>query len=273
MILVFIFGTVEKNAFKLPKDIHILYMGNSTIECAVNDKMLKGSYNMGHSYEHIQFVYAKLKILKELNPQIDTVILGFEDRILSKPRKNQSDGWQAGTPTRYTYIKQLSWKDVENNIRYYNVKWNWDYFQRLPFYLRLRQTWSNLNIKDLDMGGFLALKNEKNAQTSKPEACIFPMEDLNEGTLYYLKEIENYCKSNNITLIFIAPPKYKSRWCESTYKQIHRKYFKHIPLYDYTCIEYPDSCYADLIHLNQKGARLFSSQLSKGFDCIHSTKY
>ena len=65
---------------KLSNDTDIVFAGNSTVECAVDDKLIAGSVNIAQSGEAYLYSYVKIKALSEVNKQIKTVFLGFSYR-------------------------------------------------------------------------------------------------------------------------------------------------------------------------------------------------
>ena len=251
----------EKKFFKLPSNVTTVFLGNSTIECAVNDSLLTNTLNFARSSESLEFAYAKLKLLKDNNPQIDTAFLGFDDIILF------NKGFIPDHTNIY-FTKNFNLNDVK-----FNFKGN--YFNRNIFLSHLYDLnkirpilnsyfMDSINIKNLGIGGYLWLDRKKleiipennNKKINSEDSLIektFP--PLNK---FYLDEIIEYCKENDITLIFLNTPKYHSVWKDSLYRQIHQTYYPEIKIIDLMEKIYPDSCYGDALHLNYKGARKFS---------------
>ena len=89
---------------------------------------------------------------------------------------------------------------------------------------------------------------------------------------YYLKKIIKFCEDNDMIIILLATPQhYKSKIDTITSKQYHQQNFSEIPFYDLRNMQFPDSCFGDLNHLNYKGARIFSEYLDK--EVLHKNNY
>lgn len=275
-VYVFNIAFIKGNASKLrlPDDVHTVYLGNSTIETSVNDSIVPHSFNMGKSADHIEFIYTKIKMLKRVNPQIDTIVIGLDDIIL---HKEKDDDWAKHGINSPFFFTEFDIDDHISNLRNFSFKWNSGYLTSLYdgldwFYLTTKK---NGTPRDLKVGGYLYLVRDKLyldiTKNRADHLKQYASDDVSEGILHYFRKITNFCTTNDITLIFMSTPKHKERWNQRSYREIHSKYFPEIPLYDFTEITYPDSCYGDVVHLNYRGARVFSEQLAQGFDSVHST--
>lgn len=269
-----VFITANAYKLRLPDDVHTVYMGNSTIETSVNDTIVPHSFNMGKSAEHIEFVYAKIKMLKRANPQIDTLVVGLDDIILYK---EDDEDWSKHFINSPFFFTEFDIDDHISNLRNFSFKWNSGYLSSMYnglgwFYLTISKSGSP---RDLAVGEYLYLVRDKLQLDIKKNLAGHSKrhnpDDVSDGILHYFRKIISFCKDNDITLVFITTPKHKEVWHQNCYREIHSKYFPEIPLYDFTEITYPDSCYGDVVHLNYRGARVFSEQLAQGFDSVHST--
>ena len=61
---------------RLPENCYTVFVGNSHIECAINDTILKNSFNFGRSAEQMEFIYCKVKLLKKYN--VNRISLGVQ---------------------------------------------------------------------------------------------------------------------------------------------------------------------------------------------------
>ena len=93
--------------------------------------------------------------------------------------------------------------------------------------------------------------------------------DIPDQNIRYYKKLDKWCQQNNITLVFLNNPMHRSVWCDTTYRKIYSEYFTHIPFIDNTHIELPDSCFADRVHLNTTGARIYTDSLRKQIHSLH----
>lgn len=265
--------TKKASWLRLPDDVHTVFMGNSTIETSVNDTIVPHSMNMAKSADNVEFVYLKLKMLKRFNPQLDTLIVGLDDIILFKGDID----WTGYGINHPFYFSEFDLDDHISNLRHFKMRWNQRYITSLYDGMK----WYPLLIKkggspnDLQIGRYLYLERDKLQkdidENSKKYSTKYNPDEISEGVLHYFHKIISFCERNDITLIFITTPKHKEYWGRNAFREIHRRHFPNVPLYDYTEIAYPDSCYGDVVHLNNRGARIFSGQLSKGFDSVHST--
>lgn len=255
---------------KLPQNITTLYIGNSTIECAINDSVLPNTCNFARRAEPINYTYAKIKLLKKINPQIDTIILGFDDLVLF-----YSDIVYRTGPSLY-FLDQYDINDWRNNIKnnslYKNSKFishQYDFDKIFPM-VKSYFT-SDVSSSELEIGGHLKLKKnkldrdikERRKNSYKPNS----INSLSRNNKYYFDKIIEFCEENDLKLVFFCTPKHKEVWRDSCYKEIHQKYYSNIPLYDYLQYDLSDCCYSDCVHLNEKGALLFSKHLNQLKNC------
>ena len=85
----------------------------------------------------------------------------------------------------------------------------------------------------------------------------------------YLFKIIELCKLNNIEIILVNTPIYKVLHDHQGHLfKTYNRYFSDIPFYDYSTMELSDSCFTDLVHLNKKGAIVFSEKFNKQDELI-----
>lgn len=251
---------------RLPPGVTTIYMGNSTIECAINDTILPPShYNFARSSELIDFVFAKLRMLKRYNPAIDTVVVGLDDIILFK---DYSQPWETLYSHPY-FLAEFSPSEMFTMATTSSLPWFSSYFSQTYNISKIKRILRAKNDKDLDIGGFKYIVRDKlqtdlqrrNENRSRPHS----IDELNPYTLRFFKKLDSFCRDNKIKLIFLSTPKYENMHRDSAYRQFHRIYFPETPLYDYAAFELPDSCYGDCVHLNHQGAERFSAEIANGF--------
>ena len=250
-------------ALKLPDNITTFYVGNSTIEESVNDELLPGSLNLGRYGEPISMTYAKIKSFTEVNPQIDTVVISFDDTILFKDELTYPDN------NFLFFIGQFSLSDWLTNIKYLPLEKSAYSLTHLYNGGMLRiiaqNSISTPNIENYGIGGFNKLKRnelQKDIQRRRTNPSVPENADAWSGyQKYYLDKIVEYLKEKEITLVFLTTPKHREVWDQRAYKEIHSHYYSGIPLWDYTEYYLPDSCFADCYHLNFDGANYFTPNL------------
>lgn len=249
------------NGLKIPGNITTFYVGNSTIESAINDKNLDNSLNFARYGEPINYTYAKIKSFVEVNPQIDTIIMSFDDTILFKeevcyPQQNvlyffnqfESDDW-------LTNLRTLSLnKNFESFAHLYDIG------QIKPLILTLFN--SESNYRQLGIGGYYKI-NEYKLKTDIERRKHNPdkIKSEEEWPLYnkhYMDKIVKFCDDKKIALILLTTPKHKEVWDQEAFKAIHNKYYQEVLLLDFTKYNLTDSCFRDCYHINQKGAEIFT---------------
>ena len=255
----------RKALLTVPEDTTTVFLGNSTVELAVNDSLIPHSYNFARSAETFELLYAKLVLLKRYNPGVDTVIISFDDAIIT------ADEYLSHGSPKAVLTDAYSPKDWATDIDYYSVKNNKQFVSTLyHFYNILPAIKYNLNPGDGEnyIGGFHPehrrnLENEITAYERGEEIVGIDNTVFPSICRYYLDRIVDFCINKNITLIFLSVPKHKYFWNYDAYRDIHEKYYATIPLIDCMTMEFPDSCYVDVAHLNYIGADIFSARLKE----------
>ena len=82
-----------------------------------------------------------------------------------------------------------------------------------------------------------------------------------EMNLYYLEKCIAFLQSKNIKIYFVRSPmhkKHKGIFNEKLYQKLLHTRFKDIEFLDFKDYPLPDADFADLNHLNYKGANKFS---------------
>ena len=250
-------------AFKLPENINTIVLGNSTIEDGINDRVMGNSYNLGLGFEVMDHVYVKLKLLKKFNPQIDTVLIGFDDIILFKKEFNSPRIPNPSFLDQYDMQDRwMNFKEFSSTRRTESVLNLYNFFAVKNL---IKTNFKNPTLSDLDIGGYAAT-NRHNLERSikkRKESPNAPklIEDFPPINKYYLNRIIELSKTENIKLFFVTTPKHKITWSDSTYRDIHRKYFPDVAHIDCMQMSLPDSCFSDCTHLNYIGATCFGIKL------------
>lgn len=277
IICIVVFWTIicstRSETLRLPNNENIVFLGNSHIECAVNDSIVKNSFNFARSAENMEYIYCKVKLLKQYNPQLDTIVIGYDNVLLTHSYFKSA----MYSPYYYDTYTFNDLKAIFQNCRFEYLEGHFahpfDWLKIINIIPSFIHSDCNLHIL-ADMGGYLylfrdklkeAIKLQGNKHASKISKC-----DANSS--YFLKEIDNFCIQNDITLIFMHTPMHKSLISDvSFYKKYYKENYEHIRFYDFRDMHLPDSCFGDLDHLNYKGAKIFSEYLEK--DVFHKQNY
>ncbi len=257
---------------KLPNNENIVFLGNSHIECAVNDSIIKNSFNFARSAENMEYVYCKVKLLKQSNPQLDTVVIGFDNTLLTHTLSN------SGLYSPY-YYNTYTFSDLNALFKYSTLEYIESHIAHPLDWKKMinivsRYIKIDVDAHDLkDLGGYLYLVRDKlDVSIKQQNKKSYEIPQCEEIAEYFLKEIREYCAQNNITLIFMHTPMHKAlNWDNTLVKMFYRKNYSNIKFYDFRDMKLADSCFGDLDHLNYKGAKVFSEYLEK--EVFHKNNY
>lgn len=255
-LLIYRYTVTTKISWKLPENTHILFMGASGVELAINDTLFPNSINLSSSSEKYLFTYLKLERILHENSQVDTLFLGFAP----------TDIWE-NTDIKYFLDNDMS------------------YFFPLYFPLFTREEWKiyknkktsvitflcNKLLKDIprdihSFGGFLPKYKEYDSQNGQSrEWVVDPMKSGLEINYSYLKKIIELTKKRQVKLYFLYTPMYcpEDFYDQEYYYNAYKKYFSDVELFDYSHWDCPDHYRADEHHLNYKGACYFTLELRK----------
>ncbi len=257
---------------KLGNDIDIVFAGNSTVECAVDDKLITGSVNIAQSGEAYLYSYVKIKALSEVNKQIKTVFLGFSygDLLMDKEATwLYSDEFVIEKVQYYNYLLDTPEKDliIRNNPKAYFKGLTKSVFNNSISTLKSYSE-ENSGHKLTNFGGYKYLVRDRLGADpgvdSKNETAV----GKSYQQVKYLKMISELCRERSIQLVLFNTPKHRSYYenVDEDILQIWhdtRNSLDRDSLLDLATYELPDSCFGDLSHLNYRGARLFSQYLNE----------
>lgn len=273
--LIIIFGFIpicinqylkNNSYYRTDKSVSILFLGDSHVECAINDSMINHSINMASSADTYFYTYYKLQKLTDANPDIHTVILGYIDEFFLKADDEYTYGEEYMGNKYPKYSQLISLKD--KLFLFYKrpgvfliatrdaIKQDYILLFKKPEKIYLTLNW----------GGYLYLIRDKYSQDvaerKRPGANYKssdspPISPLN---LRYLKKIVNYCDSRKIKLILLRSP--LSNLCKRDnyeFSILLQNELKNVEYFDYSNFPMEDKDFADLSHLNYVGARKFSN--------------
>lgn len=279
IITFIIFGLIicsnRDKTLKLPDNCTIALLGNSHIECAVNDTVLKNSFNFARSAERTEFIFSKVKLLKKYNPELDTIVIGY-DNVLCFQSADSAFSSELYSPYFYDTHNFSSISKILTNssFKYINghIAHPFDWFKLLQIGESIIN--SKINIKDMtNLGGYLYLERDKLKEDIKRKHNKKNNNgDFDKLSVYFLDETLKFCHENNIIVIFLCPPQHKkSVFDNKFYREYYAQNYSNFKFYDFKDMELPDSCFGDLDHLNYKGAKVFSEYLEK--EVFHKNNY
>lgn len=255
----------------LSDDIFYVFAGNSAVECAVSDRIVKHSINIAESGEAYLYSYVKIKALAETNRQLKAVFLGysFADLLFEKEETWVfSDEFITEKVQYYNYLLGPSERSLlfSNNPRAYFKGMMKSVFNNISSILQASSKPKSPG-QLINFGGYKYLIRDK--LQADPGADLY-----NEGPVKksiqqerYLKMVSEICRKHSISLILFTTPKHKSY--TDNLDEANRQLWLEVrnslasdSLLDLSRYSLPDSCFGDLSHLNYKGAAQFSRYLN-----------
>lgn len=264
---------------KLPESERIVFLGNSRIEYAINDTILKNSFNFGRSAEPMECIYSKTILLQQYNPHLDTIIIEFDNYLLCYG-SNKGIHPKLYSPYFFdTYtLTDLFQMTITGSFEFIasHLYHPFQYLKLtdfIPSYIGY-----DCNVHDLNaLGGFnysnrdkleLDINIQKKSKKEKNDNNTIHCDSM---MCYFLDETIRFCKENDITVIFLSTPIHHKFSDSNYYKQFHNAHYSDIPFYDFQDMALPDSCFGDMVHLNHKGAAVFSEYLER--NVFHKNNY
>lgn len=244
---------------------HILICGNSTVEYGINDSLISNSLNVGFNAEHMDFIYAKIKMIKKYSSSVDMVLIAVDDALIEK---DITEGYSSELHHPF-YYDQYDMDDVWFLLKNASLVWNESTISRpcrinhIITAVRSAKR-DSISFKELGIGGYYRLDRHKledeiNSkvpdQTPQPAGAVG--KDKYSYSLYFLKKIKEFCDSNGMTLIFFTTPKHSFSQ-QFNYKRLCGEYFPDVRLLDFTAMPLPDHCFGDTYHLNTEGSQYFT---------------
>lgn len=260
--------SLNQSAFVIPSDKNVLILGNSSLECAINDSIVSNGINLSNSGEAYIYTYLKMKLFLEANSQIDVVLLSFNyNSLLAHTEYQVLDHNGIQNIDRYCpFFKEDELSVFKKSFYYYRGIMKLPYTYRKVFFKSNQATY-----EDLSWGGYLHLDKNKLEENIQRYGNIMKQmkvtqKDYNNVSFqaYYLHKIISYCKQSGVTIILVNSPVYMDyQYGVEEYYRYYNTNYPDIPLWDYSALDLPDSFYADIYHLNYKGARVFSELIKK----------
>ena len=264
-------------SFKLPNEKNIIIVGDSRTECAIDDEIFSRAINISSSGTAYLYSYVKLRKFLAENSHVNKVLLSFSSVSINK----SLDKWTIGDeyireklPTYYFFfykeeISELFWvnkKAVLSAILSFPKN-------SLTCILKYISN-KNLTYKDLRIGGYLKLDRDRLEMDIELRKNEQPVHNEDSGVLgyqfdYLLKIIE-LCKTYNVELILINTPIYNSEIYGKKNELVNYNngYFAEVKYLYFADYPLPDNGYADITHLNYKGAEIFTQYLEDNYEMI-----
>lgn len=248
---------------------HILICGNSTVEYGVDDSLIPNSLNIGFNADHMDFIYAKIKMIKKYSPAVDTILIAVDDAMIEK---NVTQGYNSELHHPY-YYDQYSVGDIWYILNNSSLNWIESTIARPCRAVHIKTILgdigkNSMSFKALGIGGYYHLDRHKleedinisNDKDSELSTCCET--DKYSYSIYFLNRIKDFCDKNDMKLIFFTTPKH-SKAQTYNYKYICNEFFPDVELFDFTILPLSDMYFGDTYHLNTAGAQYFTPILSR----------
>lgn len=251
---------IRSHSWKLPEKVHVLFMGASHINHAIDDSMMESAVNWTRGSERYMYTYIKLQHLLPVNPQVDTIFLELAP----------TDLWE-DTDYKYHVLNEQSGY-VKTYWPFYE-KEHWKVVLEEPIQVATLVVSSLLEKDDLmqdkwwnHMGNYYNVSAVMNPKEVKPEL------EVSSGHGYavnyhYLRQIISLCNQHHIKLFFLETPTYHPEYFydqDYFYKAYH-DYFSDVEFVDYSRWPMKPSERYDAHHLNHKGAVRFTKEIMDRF--------
>lgn len=274
VLLLLNYYLIDSNEFSIDSNKEILILGDSNSKRAVNDSIFNKAFNFSGSADSYYYSYLKLSKVIETNKQINTVFLSFS------PHNIIDNGWlfnEDDMITRFPkYYPLMNFSDF-----------SFLYKQRRPvLFASINRVFRNTPGTVLSkIGGskitenyggyeFVTGNNLKlvlskfNKEEDIPHFNLPNVFKISLQEMFYLRKIVTLCKDKSLKLILMNPPKRKEllthkRYFVAEFNNFYDCELNNIPFLDFSNFVLPDECYNDLVHLNYKGAKIFSTLLNE----------
>lgn len=251
-------------SFKLPEEKTILAIGDSQMQAAVNDSIITNVANVSDFHENYWSMLIRMRIYKEVNPQIDTVLLGVTPHTVARFKDEffANFGYMEKVTKYYLpWLRPSEWiflfshdaTDVLSAL-----------VTPLSFYWNPTEDYVR-DMGHFDAAGFSHLQQDIAEGVSRLKENPEYIEYGNEETLKSLRRIIDWCDSEGIHLIGLDTPVYQADdyFNMENYRKLMSSEFADLERWEYLDLDIPDDYRRDVNHLNRRGADFFTKLLSE----------
>lgn len=254
------------NYFEVPGATQRLVLGHSHPECAFDDTILSGTKNLAQSGESYFYTYLKLKKLLEGNDQIKTVFLELTNNQIRFDMEEWIWDDKHLSHRFHKYCAFMDWDDlmllVVRNPRPLINGQSLALRENLKFLLKGQR---NLP-EEQSWGGYLPLEEVlKDKKIGKYRGSKTIPQKLAEVNLTYLGKCLELCRNNDVKAFLVRSPLHPEYLTpnEEHFLSTRRERFPEVPFLDFREFPLLTEDFADLEHVNQAGAKKFSTFVGK----------
>jgi hypothetical protein len=255
-----------KSNFALKAPVKNVIFGHSHPTYAFNDSLISDFKNLAQSRQSYFYSFIKARNVLSQNNSIKAVFIEFTNNQISK----EMDDWiwdDYAVSSRFpSYLPFMNKDEIKllykNNSKAFFAGVSKSFRENIINILSLKYDYKN------KIGGYKWLERNRTdsilASGSASHNPNTPKKSYNQLSLKnieFLEKIVNYCIDKNIKVYLIRSPqhkKYKGRLNEDVFIKIRKERFKTIEFLDFNNFPLENCEFADLDHLNYKGATKFS---------------
>jgi len=257
-LLLILLPSKEMNTYKLNNDIEIVFIGDSHIQCAIQDDLFNNAKSLAINSESTYFSYYKIEKLINENPNIEKIYLGFSYHNIS----SYYDEYIYGRYSKDIFPRYFDiLPDSEKQKYLPNKLWS---FYRNYLKIKLIGTKTGYVNQFINTSAIEKSMNKRiNFQYYNTKEDIKEFSELN---IKYLKKIRDLLLKENIQLVLLdipVHPYYKER-VPKEYKQKYNDLVgnNQFNTLNFERITLDNDCFIlDGDHLSVKGADTLSSFL------------
>jgi len=262
----------KDKVLNLSTDLNLVFAGNSTVECAVEDRLIDHSINVAQAGEAYLYSFAKIKALLDQNDHIKTVFIGYSYADLLFEKEETwllNDYFMVEKVQYYRYV-------LDNQEKVFLLKSNPIAYLKgviksvvKSFETVAKSFSADVNRNSIpNFGGYKRLDRDKLNEDPAIDTGRDEIVKPSTNQLRYHRMISELCHQRSVDLVMFNPPKHNSYYenLDPEIKQLWldvRHSLSADLLLDMAAFPMPDSCYGDLSHLNYRGARIFSEYLNE----------
>lgn len=249
------------NNYKVDPKVTAIFMGDSHVQCAINDALLPKSRSFAQSAEALYFTYYKMEGLLQKNTSIKKVYLGFGCHNISSHFDEFIYGeFSKDIAPRYFFILPLEKKLQIIGKNKMNI---------IPLLENLVSNgWKNRNLNQENtlLGHYenqftncAAAKSSMDIRIGRQFYKDGKIRDFSAVNIEYLAKIVALCKAKNVELIILNTPLhpyYKNKIPAKFTNEYNRIVAQNkLKLFDFGALTLNDSSYVpDGDHISAKGS-------------------
>jgi hypothetical protein len=268
-ILLDFFNKRALETYKLKASVKNVFIGDSHVQLAINDRILTNSVNISENSESSLFSYFKIKTILSNNPFVKRIYLGFGYHSISDYYDDYTYGkYSNNVAPRYFFILPLE-------LKIFMLKKNFPDFVTFLRNISLNGLKIFLNKRPSFIGnyenGFKSSSSRIESMEKRINAQFYEKDSLKGFSymnLVYLNKIIDLCKKMNVELIILNTPldSYYKKRIPSKFIQ---KYYSIIRINDLKIIDFGylklNNSYfiPDGDHVSEKGAVLITKTINE----------